>query len=117
MKNSVCLDDASGGIQERIKNYRSEPTNHSTLPMHQEFMRRVAARDLPIGFCDSYEDREFWSRLMRKADWTLGYDPYFETGKLGAVEKPTALNWTTVAEEQSRADAKRIEWGQKYNGA
>jgi hypothetical protein len=103
-------------LQERINNYQPEPTNHSTLPMHQEFMRRVAAWDLPVGFCDAYEDREFWTRLIKQADWTQGYDPYFETGKLETVEKPLVIDWTTVAQEISEADAKRIEWGKNYKG-
>jgi hypothetical protein len=79
-------------------------------------MRRVAAWDLPIGFCDAYENREFWIRLIKQADWTQGYDPYFATGALEKVAKPSSIDWSTVADEQSRADAKRIEW-RKYNGA
>jgi pimeloyl-ACP methyl ester carboxylesterase len=101
---------------ERINNYYPEPTNHSTLPMHQEFMRRVAAWDLPIGFCDAYENRNFWARLIKQADWTQSYDLYFETGKLGQVERPSAIDWTTVAEAQSRTNAKQIEWGENYKG-
>jgi pimeloyl-ACP methyl ester carboxylesterase len=99
-------------LQERINNYHPEPTNHSTLPSNQPFMRRVAAWDLPIGFCDAYEDREFWGKLIRKADWTRGYDPYFETGELDKVEKPSQIDWTTVAEEASRADAQRLKRGE-----
>ncbi|RQV05409.1 DUF3274 domain-containing protein [Burkholderia cenocepacia] len=103
-------------LQERINNYRPEPTNHSTLPSHAEFMKRVVAWDLPIGFCDAAEDWDFWARLIKKADWTRGYDPYFTDGVLKTVEKPDVIDWSTVAEEKSRADAKRIEWGNS-NGA
>jgi Protein of unknown function (DUF3274) len=103
-------------LQERINNYYPEPTNHSTLPSHHEFMRRVAAWDLPIGFCGAYEDRGFWTRLIKQADWTQGYDPYFETGKLDTVEKPSVIDWTTVTQEVSNANAKRIEWGKNYKG-
>ncbi|MEK6347709.1 MAG: hypothetical protein V4764_09535 [Burkholderia sp.] len=99
---------------DRIDNYRPEPTNHSTLPSHYEFMKRVVSWDLPIGFCDSYEDRDFWMRLIKKADWTLGYDPYFTEGVLESVGKPEEIDWETVSEENSRGDAKRIEWGAGY---
>lgn len=101
-------------LLQRLDTYRAEPTNHSTLPKQQEFMRRVAAYDLPIGFCDAYEKQALWISLMQQADWTLGRDPYFETGKLEKVAKPTLIDWDTVAEEQSRIDAERLrkqQWG------
>lgn len=89
--------------------YHAEPTNHSTLPMHQEFMRRVAAYDLPIGFCESYDNRDFWFGLIKRADWTLGLDPYFETGKLDVVEKPALIDWDTTATELSRLAVEQLK--------
>lgn len=67
-------------------------------------MRRVAAYDLPIGFCDAYEKRDFWIALMKQADWTLGRDSYFETGVLNSVQRPSLIDWDTAGEafEQDR---------------
>ncbi|KVT74203.1 hypothetical protein WK56_08285 [Burkholderia ubonensis] len=83
-------------------NYHAEPTNHSTLPKNQPFMRRVAAYDLPIGFCDAYEKKDFWLSLMKQADWTRGRDPYFETGALETVAKPALIDWDTAGEALNR---------------
>lgn len=89
--------------------YHAEPTNHSTLPKSHDFMRRVAAYDLPIGFCESYENREFWLGLIKRADWTLGLDGYFETGKFDAVPKPSVIDWTTTGTELSRLAAEQLK--------
>jgi pimeloyl-ACP methyl ester carboxylesterase len=82
--------------------YHAEPTNHSTVPGNQEFMRRVVTYDLPVGFCESYGDRDFWFGLIKRADWTLGLDPYFETGKFDPVAKPAVIDWHTTGTELSR---------------
>jgi len=102
---------------DRITNYIPEPTNHSTLPSHTEFMKRVAAWDLPIGFCDAYENREFWLELVRIADWTRGSDPYFDYGTFDNVEKPSVIDWSTVADNISKAEAERIQYGKDYRGS
>lgn len=102
---------------ERISNYKPEPTNHSTLPMHAEFMKRVVAWDLPVGFCDAHEDREFWHRLIRMADWTSGWDSYFDYGTLESIDRPGEIDWTSIAEELSQAEAKRIQYGKNYRGS
>ncbi|AXF22674.1 hypothetical protein CUJ89_19345 [Burkholderia pyrrocinia] len=101
---------------ERLDTYNAEPTNHSTLPKNREFMRRVVAYDLPIGFCDAYERKSLWTSLMKQADWTLGGDAYFSTGKLDIVTKPSIIDWNTVDEEQSRAEGKRLAQ-QQYGGS
>ncbi|WP_175967775.1 T6SS effector phospholipase Tle3 domain-containing protein [Burkholderia sp. BCC0322] len=102
---------------ERLDAYLAEPTNHSTLPKHQAFMRRVAAYDLPIGFCDAYERPAFWSRLIKFADWTLGYDAYFELGVPQSIVKPSYIDWGTVADEQSKAEAEQLRQQQWKGGA
>ncbi|CAM2185087.1 Alpha/beta hydrolase [Paraburkholderia sacchari] len=94
--------------------YHAEPTNHSTLPKSREFMRRVAAYDLPIGFCESYDDRDFWFGLINRADWTLGLDPYFETRKLNPVAKPALIDWETTATELSRLAVEKLK-AAKFN--
>ncbi|HDR9510278.1 hypothetical protein C5615_28640 [Burkholderia cepacia] len=102
---------------QRLDIYLAEPTNHSTLPQHHAFMRRVAAYDLPIGFCDAYERPAFWTRLMKFADWTQGYDDYFELGVPQSVVKPTYIDWATVAEEQSKAEVEQLRQQQWKGGA
>ncbi|MFK0380125.1 hypothetical protein [Pandoraea sp. NPDC090278] len=87
----VDYKNEAEALQER-DNYRAEPTNHSTVPGDQKFMRRVVAYDLPIGFCDAYKRRDFWLRLIKQADWTLGYDPYFQTGVMAPVPRPAAID-------------------------
>ncbi|WP_260435042.1 MULTISPECIES: DUF3274 domain-containing protein [unclassified Burkholderia] len=102
---------------QRLDTYRAEPTNHSTLPKHQAFMRRVVAYDLPIGFCDAYERPAFWTRLMKFADWTRGNDDYFEFGAPQSIVKPAYIDWNTVAEEQSRSEAEQLRQQQWKGGA
>jgi pimeloyl-ACP methyl ester carboxylesterase len=83
--------------------YHAEPTNHSTVPGRPDFMRRVVAYDLPVGFCDAYEKRALWTKLMKLADWTQGYDAYFRTGVPETVEKPEAIDWDTAGDALNRA--------------
>ncbi|AIY43090.1 Putative transmembrane protein [Collimonas arenae] len=96
-------------LQERIKDYTPMPTNHSTLPQHVEFLQRVAAYDLPIGFCDSYQSVSFWRELRNDADWTSWHDPYFTTGQLSVPDMPAMIDKETVSQkisEQQIADMK-----------
>ncbi|ASU41635.1 hypothetical protein hmeg3_24120 [Herbaspirillum sp. meg3] len=98
-------------MQERITNWYPMPPNHSTMPMHVEFMKRVVAYDLPIGYAESYTLQD-WARLIRLADWTSFQDDYFAEGKLAVPAKPPGLDPETVSEQQRRADEARI-----HNGA
>ncbi|MFP3565137.1 hypothetical protein [Paraburkholderia sp. SIMBA_030] len=103
--------ESDSELQTRIAGYRPMPTNHSSLPQHEAFMRRVAAYDLPVGFCDSYESPEFWGKLIHKADWThYGEDPYFMSGELAVPKQPAGIDGETVAEEASKADAEQRRW-------
>ena len=95
-------------MHERIKKHRPEPTDHSTLPSHIEFMKRVVAYDLPIGFCDAYDDVDFWKRLIQEADWTSLRDTYYLTGELAVPPMPSTIDRETVAEADSKADAERL---------
>lgn len=90
------------GMEQRIAAYVPELTDHSSLPEHQAFMARVAAYDLPIGFCDSYEDKPFWKELKQDADWMLGKDAYYLTGTLDVPAMPNDIVSETVADESSR---------------
>ncbi|WP_230945056.1 hypothetical protein [Burkholderia territorii] len=76
---------------------------------------RCSAR-LPVGFCDAYEGPAFWNRLMKLVDWTLGYDDYFELGASQSIVKPSHIDWNTVADEQSKAEAEQLRQ-QQWRGA
>ncbi|MGS0893094.1 hypothetical protein ACVBGC_11225 [Burkholderia stagnalis] len=79
-------------------------------------MRRVVAYDLPVGFCDAYEKPALWNRLMKLADWTQGYDDYFERGAPRNIVKPSYIVWKTVADEQSKTEAERLRQQQWKGG-
>ena len=85
-------------MERRLKEYRPFPTNHSTLPAHEHFIRQVVAYDVPIGFCYSGEDPDFWAQLIHAADWTLACDPYWNTGVVKEPPMPAAINTETWAE-------------------
>ncbi|WP_051516434.1 DUF3274 domain-containing protein [Herbaspirillum sp. RV1423] len=103
-------------MQQRITNWYPMPTNHSTMPMHVEFMKRVVAYDLPIGYAESY-NREHWSRLIHLADWTSFEDRYFSKGEMIVPPKPAGLDPETVSEQIRKADEERIKSNKTYGGA
>ncbi|MGF6969835.1 pimeloyl-ACP methyl ester carboxylesterase [Paraburkholderia sp. WC7.3g] len=92
----------------RIEDYQPMPTNHSTLPQFEPFMTRVAVWDLPIGFCDSFENPDFWARLIRDADWLNYTDPYFAYGTLNVPPVPEGVDKETVADAITEAQAERL---------
>ncbi|RZT31314.1 T6SS effector phospholipase Tle3 domain-containing protein [Cupriavidus agavae] len=94
----------------RLKQLQAEPTDHSSLPSHPLFMSRVVAYDLPIGFCESFEDRDFWNTLMSEADWTQCTDSYFNQNVLMRPGMPDAIDWETVADVLADARAERDTW-------
>lgn len=96
-------------LRKRIEEYQPMPTNHSTLPQHHEFLRRVVAWDLPVGFCDSYEEPGFWNELMKRADWTSFHDPYYREGKLDIPATPPQIDSETVADATSKADQMKVK--------
>ncbi|WP_230944453.1 hypothetical protein [Burkholderia territorii] len=53
---------------------------------------------------------------MKLADWTLGYDDYFELGASQSIVKPSHIDWNTVADEQSKAEAEQLRQ-QQWRGA
>lgn len=52
--------------------------SHSSLPLNPLFMRLIVAYDLPVGICESSDDKSFLEKLRRMADWLLS-DSYFRT--------------------------------------
>ncbi|XXN66231.1 T6SS effector phospholipase Tle3 domain-containing protein (plasmid) [Enterobacter ludwigii] len=82
----------------RVGAFISQPTDHSTLPNNPKFMRQVVAYDLPIGFCDATWDKEFMNKLRNIADWTKGYDVYFEKGELNIPPIPSEISNETMSD-------------------
>lgn len=91
---------------KRLRTYVSQPIDHSTLPGNKEFMTRVVAYDLPIGYCDATWDKEFLSTLRYLADWTTGADPYMNTGVVERINEPSMISRETGIEEIIREKAK-----------
>jgi hypothetical protein len=90
----------------RIRSYVAQPTDHSTLPSNLNFMARVVAYDLPIGYCESGWDRAFITDLRRRADWTQGLDTYLKTGIPNNVTEPEIISTETALEEMIRVKTK-----------
>jgi hypothetical protein len=63
----------------------------------------------------SGEDRITCDASLKPTNPDAPLVPHSATGALKKVAKPSSIDWSTVADEQSRADAKRIEW--RKNGA
>lgn len=76
----------------RVGSYISQPTDHSTLPNSPKFMQQVAAFDLPVGFCDATWNKAFMAELRARADWTKGYDSYFNKGELSIPPIPSIIS-------------------------
>lgn len=77
-------------MEQRIGSYVPEPTDHSSMPQHFAFLSRVVAYDLPIGPCESFNDKEFWKELKRDADW-LESDSYYLNGALDIPPMPADI--------------------------
>ncbi|MDA8505396.1 hypothetical protein NNO02_23575, partial [Citrobacter sp. Awk 2] len=75
---------------EDVRTYVQRPTDHSTLPMSEEFMSRVVAYDLPVGYCWHSWDRASLAELRYQADW-LESDDYYWTGKLSIPAMPAII--------------------------
>lgn len=93
----------------RVGAFISQPTDHSTLPKSPQFMERVVAYDLPVGFCDATWDKAFMAKLRDMADWTKGYDPYFNTGTLPDVPMPAEISTETVSDEERAINQAKLD--------
>lgn len=96
-------------METRIGAYVPEPTDHSTLPRNGEFLQRVVAYDLPIGFCQSHDDPEFWKELNRLADWRLS-DMYYHRGELEIPPMPTLIDTETFDELRKQQEKTTAMW-------
>jgi pimeloyl-ACP methyl ester carboxylesterase len=98
-------------LEQRIANYIPEPTDHSTLPSNPKFLSRVVAYDLPIGFCQSHQDKAFWHELNRVADWRIaGADSYFVTGTPNIPPMPALIDTETYGDLQKQREQTAALW-------
>lgn len=102
--------------QARLSRHRAEPTDHSTLPSNPDFIRRIAAYDLPIGFCESFENRDFWIDLRMEADWTQCTDAYFERDVLLKPAMPPLIDKETIEDAILKAVVEREKRRRYYGG-
>ncbi len=101
---------------EEIRTYVVRPTDHSTLPSSQEFMRRVVAYDLPVGYCWHAWDRESLAALRRQADW-LESDDYYLYGRLDIPAMPDVIRTDVEKDaEKKKAEAYAYYSNKKENG-
>ncbi|MCR9000426.1 hypothetical protein [Rahnella perminowiae] len=74
----------------RIGKFISQPSDHSTLPLDPDFMIRVVAYDLPIGFCECSNNKSDLEKYRRLADWQIS-DPYFSSGEHPHYTRPAEV--------------------------
>ncbi|WP_052130888.1 T6SS effector phospholipase Tle3 domain-containing protein [Erwinia typographi] len=73
-------------------------SQHSSIVMSPDVPEKAMAYDLAIGNCMAFEDREFWQRLIRQADWRHWNNPdpdtkgYYKTGKLRTERTKDYMN-------------------------
>ncbi|PLR29027.1 hypothetical protein CYR23_21755, partial [Chimaeribacter arupi] len=91
---------------EDIRTYVQRPTDHSTLPMDERFMRRVVAYDLPIGYCWHAWDRASLAELRHQADW-LQSDEYYHRGKLTIPPMPPEIRRDVAEDAMQRKREER----------
>ncbi len=100
----------------RLRIFVSQPSDHSSLPSRPEFMRQVVAYDLPIGICESSNDKSFLEQLRRMADWQYS-DPYFHTGKHPKYSRPAEVDAESAGGigPEEMAEMKKMETQQSHN--
>ncbi|MBG3014074.1 hypothetical protein [Proteus faecis] len=62
------------------------------MPKNENFLKRVVAYDLPIGYCEIGKCPEKMNELRKFADWQSGLDIYMEEGKLDLPEMPKEIS-------------------------
>lgn len=101
-------------LEQRIGSYVPEPTDHSSLPVREEFLSRVLAYDLPVGFCQSHQDGEFWDELNRMADWRRS-DRYFFEGRLEIPAMPAIIDTETFETLRRQQEQTTAMWKDNPN--
>lgn len=75
----------------RFRTYIQRGTDHSSLPKNKNFLKRVVAYDLPIGYCEIGKCPEKMNELRKLADWQSGSDNYMEKGELDLPKMPDII--------------------------
>ncbi|QRX83115.1 alpha/beta hydrolase [Glaciimonas sp. PAMC28666] len=110
MFRTTQVRETRAQLKARLEQYRPIPTNHSTLPMHGPFIQQVVAYDVPIGFCYSGLERDFWAELIQQADWMLADDMYWFTGKATASSMPSAIDTETITSAMQKKRDEEELW-------
>ena len=98
--------------EARLRQFVSQPSDHSSLPSYPKFMRQVVAYDLPVGICESSDDKSFFEKLRWMADWQQS-DSYFRTGVHPKYTRPAEIcaesaggispeEWAEIREMEAR---------------
>ncbi|MGK3144624.1 hypothetical protein [Pantoea sp. C2G6] len=84
--------------------------------MNENFMSRVVAYDLPIGYCWHSWDRESLAELRHQADW-LESDDYYLTGKLTIPPMPEIIKRDVASDaiERKKEELKNINLDEAKN--
>lgn len=90
-KNETHRFETLKESRERIRTYIQRGTDHSSLPKDEQFLKRVVAYDLPIGYCEIGRSPEKMNELRKYADWLSGEDCYMETGELDIPKCPAII--------------------------
>ncbi|MEY8501591.1 hypothetical protein AALC12_04525 [Proteus faecis] len=91
-KNETHRFETLEESRERFRTYIQRGTDHSSLPKNENFLKRVVAYDLPIGYCEIGKCPEKMNELRKFADWQSGLDIYMEEGKLDLPEMPKEIS-------------------------
>ncbi|QBJ32853.1 T6SS effector phospholipase Tle3 domain-containing protein [Hafnia alvei] len=94
-------DDARAALDKKQKNsqqeYLTESKQHSAIMNNPQVPEKIMAYDLAIGMCACFADKDFWHRLLYRADWKNSQSEdhyavnYYQTGLLPEPIKP-AMN-------------------------
>jgi len=86
------------------------------IAFRSSILSRVVAYDLPIGFCESHQDKAFWHELNQLADWRIGTsDAYFKTGTLSIPSMPALIETETYGDLQEQREQTAALWNAPSN--
>ena len=66
-------DDARAALDKKQKNsqleYLTESKQHSAIMNNPQVPEKIMAYDLAVGMCACFADKDFWHKLLYRADW------------------------------------------------
>lgn len=103
--------------EARLRTFVSQPSDHSSLPSDPLFMSQIVAYDLPIGLCESSNDKSFLAQLRRMADWQQS-DSYFRTGVHPQYSRPAEVDAESAGgiSPEEMAEIRKMEGRGGYLG-